>query len=146
MGKDSEKTTSFGDHDKSSCEGEEFGYSTTVEISRRTFVGEVPLTQRACLEVVIPEEGCRVYELVEEEVLVGRSSECGIQLLVENVSRKHARFFFKNDEYHVEDLDSTNGTFVNGIRVVKCALRNNDHVEIGGVKILFNEEKSFQKT
>jgi pSer/pThr/pTyr-binding forkhead associated (FHA) protein len=146
MGKDGDKTTSFGDRDKPSSEEEDYGYSTTVEISRRTFVGEVHLKQRAYLEVVASGESSRVFELGEEEVVVGRSSECGIQVMVENVSRKHARIFFRNDEYHVEDLDSTNGTYVNGIRVVKCALRNNDHIEIGGVKILFNEEKSLKKT
>lgn len=146
MGKSSDKTTTFGNRDKSSFEEEDYGYSTTVEISRSTFVGEVHLKQRAYLEVVAPDESSRAYELEEGEVLVGRSSECGIQVLVENVSRKHARIFYRNDEYHIEDLDSTNGTYVNGIRVVKCALRNSDHIEIGGVKIIFNEEKGFQKT
>ena len=44
----------------------------------------------------------------------------------------------------IEDLESTNGLFVNGVKVVRCALRNNDQIELGGVRLLFNEEKGLQ--
>jgi pSer/pThr/pTyr-binding forkhead associated (FHA) protein len=61
------------------------------------------------------------------------------------ISRRHAQITFRNEEYHLEDLGSTNGTYVNGIKIVKCILRNNDQIDIGGVKMLFTEEKSLQK-
>jgi pSer/pThr/pTyr-binding forkhead associated (FHA) protein len=83
--------------------------------------------------------------LGERAVVIGRSAECDIQLEVQNVSRKHASVFFHNEEYLIEDLESTNGVFVNGIKVVKCVLRNNDQIEIGGVKLVFNEEKRLHK-
>jgi pSer/pThr/pTyr-binding forkhead associated (FHA) protein len=146
MGKDSEKTTAYGNVEKSPAEEDDFGYSSTVEISRKDFTGELSLRQRGSLEVISPGEEARLFELGEEEVVLGRSPECGIHLNVENVSRKHARVFFRNDDFNIEDLDSTNGTYVNGIKVAKCTLRNNDHIEIGGVKILFTEEKTSNRT
>jgi pSer/pThr/pTyr-binding forkhead associated (FHA) protein len=146
MGKDGQKTTAYGNRERTSKRKTEFGYSTTVEISRKDFTGEIPLRQRGSLEVIVPGESARLFELGEEDVQLGRSPDCQIHLNVENVSRKHARFFYRNDEFHIEDLDSTNGTYVNGIKVAKCTLRNNDHIEIGGVKILFTEEKTFSRT
>jgi pSer/pThr/pTyr-binding forkhead associated (FHA) protein len=53
----------------------------------------------------------------------------------------HARIIYRNEEYQIEDLGSTNGVYVNGIKVEKCILREQDVIEIGGVKILFVEEK-----
>jgi pSer/pThr/pTyr-binding forkhead associated (FHA) protein len=63
-----------------------------------------------------------------------------------SVSRKHARITYYNEEYHVEDLDSTNGVYVNGIKVARCILRDQDQIEIGKVKILFSEAKIREKT
>ncbi|MFC1820351.1 FHA domain-containing protein [Thermodesulfobacteriota bacterium] len=82
--------------------------------------------------------------LGEEEVIIGRIPDCDIQLLVENVSREHARIIYRNEEYQIEDLGSTNGIYLNGIKVQKCILRDNDLIEIGGVKIQFGEEKIIQ--
>ncbi len=53
--------------------------------------------------------------------------------------------FLHNEEYLIEDLGSKNGVFVNGIRVVKCILRNSDQIDIGGVKLVFREEKRLHK-
>ena len=44
----------------------------------------------------------------------------------------------------MEDMNSTNGVYVNGVRVVKCVLRDNDQIEMGGVKIIFKEEKTLK--
>ena len=120
-------------------------YSTTTELSRETFVEEITVKQRACLEIIGFGEENKLIELGEEEVIIGRTPECGICLSIENVSRRHARVIFRNEEYFVEDLGSTNGTYVNGIKTVKCILRNSDQINIGGVKILFTEDKTPQK-
>lgn len=55
------------------------------------------------------------------------------------------RLTFRNEGYPLEDLGSTNGTSVNGIKVERCVLRTNDQIDIGGVKVLFSEEKTLQK-
>ena len=121
------------------------GFDTTEEIPRGEFADIMPLSQRAYLEITGSEEKDGIFELGERAVVIGRSTECDIQLGVQNVSRKHARVFAHNEEYLIEDLGSTNGVFVNGIKVVKCVLRNNDQIDIGGVKLVFNEEKRLHK-
>jgi len=121
-------------------------HSTTTKLSRDTFVEGISVKQHACLEILGSGKENRVIELGKEEIIIGRIPECGICLSVENVSRQHARVIFRNEEYFVEDLGSTNGTYVNGIKIVKCVLRNSDQINIGGVKILFTEDKTLQKT
>ena len=118
---------------------------TTEKIPRERFADMAPPAQRAYLEIAGSEEKDGIFELGERAVLIGRSADCDIQLGVQNVSRNHARVAFHNEEYLIEDLESTNGVFVNGIKVVKCVLRNNDQIEIGGVKLVFNEEKRLHK-
>ena len=139
MGKNSDKTLHKEINRKPSSSKEEFMHGTTAEISRDSFVGEIPIKQRAYLEVIGLGEENKIVELEEGEVTIGRGPDCGIQLSASNISRKHARVIFRSEEYHVEDLDSTNGTYVNGIKVVKCVLRKNDQIDVGGVKIIFNE-------
>jgi len=121
------------------------GFDTTEEIPMGKFAALMPVSQRAYLEITGSKEKDGIFELGETEVVLGRSTECDIQLGVQNVSRKHARVVFQNEEYLIEDLGSTNGVFVNGIKVAKCVLRGNDQIEIGGVKLVFNEEKSVHK-
>jgi pSer/pThr/pTyr-binding forkhead associated (FHA) protein len=120
------------------------GFKTTVEMVRVNLAESVPVRERAYLLILSPQEKKRLIELGEKDIVIGRSTECDIRFLVENVSRRHARVFFHNEEFMIEDLDSTNGLFVNGVKVVRCALRNNDQIALGGVRLLFNEEKRLQ--
>jgi pSer/pThr/pTyr-binding forkhead associated (FHA) protein len=123
---------------------EQGGFTTTVEMARVKMSESVPVRQRAYLQVLSPEGKKSIIELEEKDMVIGRSPECEIRFMVENVSRKHARVLFHNEEFMIEDLDSTNGLFVNGVKVVRCVLRNNDQIALGGVRLLFNEEKRLQ--
>lgn len=146
MNRISDKTGPHDGMDNQSPHDDEYGYSTTVEVHQKTSVGEISTKHRAYLEIIGLGGKNKVIELGEEGIFIGRSPKCEIQLFAQNVSRRHARIGFYNEEYHIEDLDSTNGTYVNGIDIVKCILRNHDQIEIGGVRILFNEEKIYQET
>jgi pSer/pThr/pTyr-binding forkhead associated (FHA) protein len=121
---------------------EDMPFSITKVIAREKFTEKIPFRERAYFQILGEDGRNRLIELGADEVIIGRSPECGIQLDEDSVSRKHSRVVFRNEEYQIEDLNSTNGVYVNGVRVVKCALRNNDHIEIGGVKVIFNEEKT----
>lgn len=46
----------------------------------------------------------------------------------------------------IEDLNSTNGTYVNGVRVNRCILRHNDLIRIGDATILFSQQKHWDHT
>ena len=120
-------------------------HTTTVEFSRKTFIGEISVKHSGYLEIVDGEVGHKVVQIGESVTVIGRGPECDVQLAVDNVSRMHARIKYRDEEYYLEDLDSTNGTYVNSIRVVGCVLRNNDLIEIGGVKIIFTEEKRLKQ-
>jgi pSer/pThr/pTyr-binding forkhead associated (FHA) protein len=108
---------------------------------------DVPLAERAYLKILKADGKGEIIELGSlgvNEAVIGRSLDCEIRLGVDSVSRKHARVALRNEEYHIEDMNSTNGVYVNGVKVVKCVLRDNDQIEIGGVKIIFNEEKTLK--
>jgi pSer/pThr/pTyr-binding forkhead associated (FHA) protein len=139
MSDNSEKTIRTNTAGLKTPDMDKRGFSTTLEIARKTFIGKISTEQHAFL--VIKGEKEEQIELGEEEFLIGRIPGCDIQLMVENVSRKHARILFRNEEYQIEDLGSTNGIYVNSVKVEKCILRNNDLIEIGGVEMLFSEEK-----
>ena len=139
MKKDREKTIVTKSADLESFKKGKASFSSTQEMSPKTFIGKITATRHAFLEVM-GEKRDRIF-IGDDEVIIGRTPDCDIQLLVENVSRRHARIIYKNEEYQVEDMDSTNGVYVNGIKVERCILRQHDIIEIGGVKIQFIEEK-----
>ncbi|MAG29487.1 MAG: hypothetical protein CL908_01180 [Deltaproteobacteria bacterium] len=73
------------------------------------------------------------YDLVTEEVVIGRNPTTDITLLDEGISREHALVLFDEDAagYLIEDLQSTNGTKVNGKRVRSAPLSEGDEIQIG---------------
>ena len=89
---------------------------------------------RSHLVVVAPDEQRgRSYELLDE-LTVGRAAGCHIALDDRFVSQLHARMFRRDDQCFIEDLGSTNGTFLNDDKVTSPALlTKGDHVRIGNV-------------
>ena len=89
---------------------------------------------RAHLVVVAPDEQRgRSYELLDE-LTVGRAAGCHIALDDRFVSQLHARMFRRDDQLFLEDLGSTNGTFLNDEKVTSPALlKTGDLVRIGNV-------------
>jgi hypothetical protein len=68
---------------------------------------------------------------VDKQILVGRSSDLDMVLVEDMVSRKHARIAMQTDQIWIEDLGSTNGTFVNGEKIKRARLKEGDRVLIG---------------
>lgn len=65
------------------------------------------------------------------EIVVGRGSNADIVLMEDMVSRKHATIVFAHGEVTLQDLGSTNGSFLNGEKVKRAALKDGDRVLIG---------------
>ncbi|MCZ7627601.1 MAG: FHA domain-containing protein [Microthrixaceae bacterium] len=86
------------------------------------------------LAVVDPPERQGAEFAIGPEVTVGRSAGCSIVFDEQYVSSVHTRVFTRDDQVFVEDLGSTNGTWVNGVRAVgQMPVRMGDRVQIGNV-------------
>lgn len=72
------------------------------------------------------------FAIESEEAVVGRDANLAVPLPLEDVSRRHARIFFDGKQHWIEDLGSTNGTFLNGRRLGKEAERLR-HLSVVGV-------------
>jgi len=93
----------------------------------------------ACLVLVYPpgaDMGKR-FPLSRNEVVLGRGSDCDIQVDRDSVSRRHARVFRNGDQWMVEDLGSTNGSYVNDVPVQKSLLKDTDFLKIGAAIFKF---------
>jgi two-component system cell cycle response regulator len=87
----------------------------------------------ACLVLIYPpgaEMGKR-FLLDRPEVVIGRGGDCDVQIDRDSVSRRHARVCREGDMWKVEDLNSTNGTYVNDVPVQRSPLRDSDLLKIG---------------
>lgn len=65
------------------------------------------------------------------EIIIGRSSELDMVLVEDMVSRKHAKIITEDNTVTIQDLGSTNGTFVNGEKVRTSEIKDGDRILIG---------------
>ncbi len=82
------------------------------------------------------EDGRRI-EIGEQPLTIGRMPECDITLSDPNVSRRHAEVRRQGTGFVVVDLNSTNGTRVNGAGVKERLLNDGDEITVGGTKLRF---------
>ncbi|MBN2579799.1 MAG: FHA domain-containing protein [Pirellulales bacterium] len=82
------------------------------------------------------DQGSR-FELEGPILRLGRDSSNAVQLHDTEVSRQHAEIRCLDDQFSISDLDSSNGTFVNGRRIQHQPLQTGDQIQIGGTSILF---------
>jgi DNA-binding winged helix-turn-helix (wHTH) protein len=91
--------------------------------------------------------GSREWLLFGGPNLVGRDRDCVIRLGSSAVSRRHARIVLARGRAAVEDLDSKNGTFVNGQRVERQGvLRDSDEVRFGSVTMTYRTLEELPST
>jgi diguanylate cyclase (GGDEF)-like protein len=78
-----------------------------------------------------------MFKLPTSDAVIGRSQHAAVRLFDDGVSRNHARIGVEDGELWVEDLDSRNGTFVNGVRIrARSRLRDGDKIQIGRTTVL----------
>jgi len=92
-----------------------------------------------CMLVMTSSMVAESLPVSEGFVNIGRESDNDIQLLDESVSRHHCQISNLPNVCTIEDLNSSNGTFVNGHRIVSTSLKHGDEVRIGSCALRFEE-------
>ena len=95
------------------------------------------ITLRRC-KLVVAREGQVEERLFDKDVIhIGAMEDNDLVLQDETVSRNHCRIFVEGDQYLIQDLDSTNGTFVNRVRIREAFLRPDVVITLGKTEIRF---------
>lgn len=112
---------------------------------------EIANRDQAYLIVIAGPHTGKMFKLERTETVVGRSPGSELQLQDVGISRSHARLYRVGADFFLEDLQSANGTFVNGQRVITSQqLIDGDKIAIGSstvVKFTFTDkvEEAYQK-
>jgi diguanylate cyclase (GGDEF)-like protein len=106
---------------------------------------------KACLIVIRGHSVGQMVDVTSAPAVMGRAPEVELTIDDVAVSRRHARVSRGPDGFLLEDLDSTNGVFVNGLRIRNHTLRDGDRIQVGTttlVKFCFQDEveASFQRS
>ncbi len=86
--------------------------------------------------VTLTVEG-RTIPVTSRRVVIGRSRECDVRVSDGNASRRHAELVQEGATYWLVDLDSTNGTELNGRAVTRGKLSDGDRITIGSTEVVF---------
>ena len=100
-----------------------------------------PQTAQAELSILAPGEEARVLPLEQDLYELGRADTNALAFpKMAGLSRKHVAFERSGGVWLVRDLGSTNGTFVNGVRVSEpLILRSDDRIAVGDLKIVYSD-------
>jgi len=82
----------------------------------------------------------KVIDITEERVTIGRALDNVMRLEDGTISHHHAMLITENGEFKLRDLNSTNGTRINGARIVESKLNNGDQVRLGSVEMRFESD------
>lgn len=83
-----------------------------------------------------------VYSLKQSVINIGRREENHIVINDPRISRNHAQIRAVQGSYVIFDLNSTGGTFVNGVRITQQRLKPGDVISLSGVPLVFGEENA----
>jgi hypothetical protein len=104
------------------------------------FIQEEPMAALFHLLVRSGPNTGKVYPLEGPEIIIGREASNGVAINDAEVSRKHAKLVLQGSTYAIQDLGSTNGTFINGQRVAGSQVLNpGDTVSFGANIVLLYE-------
>ena len=99
----------------------------------------------ATLQILEGLERGRVYENLRPPVTIGREDDNSIRLNDERISRFHAKIQEEGDQFILTDLESTNGTRVNGHPVQMRVLQVGDQINLGRCILVFGSREQIQE-
>ena len=77
------------------------------------------------------------FNLQERVITIGRGQKCDIRILDDEISRRHAELRHEGKGWHITDLNSSNGLYVNGRKVVSQRIALGDQIQLGGTVLRF---------
>lgn len=88
-------------------------------------------------KLVVLSEGLtgRSYELKVEKTTIGRLEDNSFQIAEQSVSSHHCEVLLKGNDVVVKDLNSTNGTFINGEKITEKALKSGQILRLGNIEV-----------
>lgn len=106
----------------------------TMVLDREALLRDRPRAPKASLE----QPDGPALSLGPDPVIIGRDPQNDLVLDDRRVSRKHAEIRLRLGRYTLYDLQSTNGTYVNGRRVAEKVLEDGDKISVGGLELMFH--------
>jgi len=89
------------------------------------------------LHIILPSSLAATIELTESLITIGRTDETSICIPDINVSKRHGILVRDGDEYQLHDFKSTNGTFVNGEKIMAVKLKDGASIRLGSVELRY---------
>jgi predicted Zn finger-like uncharacterized protein len=97
----------------------------------------LPPSRRYSLAVILGANAGQIFPVSKPRIVLGRGVNCDIQLQDSEVSRRHAMLEIKGESGTLTDLGSTNGTFVDGVRVQQRAIDPHQEFSLGTTTLMF---------
>ena len=116
-------------------EGEITSITSAVDLRRELEAIRAQPTH-AYLVVLAGSNVGEMFKLEDAETIIGRSPQASVRLTDEGISRRHARIMNAGQQVVLEDLQSANGTLVNGERITCVGLSDGDKIRLGSTTIL----------
>lgn len=114
-------------------------YNVTKSVDSEDRSRPQPGEKRPCLVMIKGDFVGQVYDLSKDVTMIGRSDDVHLVISDISVSRRHAMIVKRQDAFHVSDLDSTNGTLLNGEPVSTATpLKEGDKITVGDVAFKFS--------
>ncbi|TAK35290.1 MAG: DUF2662 domain-containing protein [Chloroflexota bacterium] len=117
------------------------GYTTRLNITSEPIAKPAAAAPLPSAHLVINEGAAALrYPIDHMPFSVGRALDNDVVVDDRRVSRHHVQIREMNQRYFLVDLDSTNGTFVNGERVTRCVLKDKDVISLGGMQVVLSTQ------
>jgi predicted Zn finger-like uncharacterized protein len=97
----------------------------------------LPINRRYSLAVILGASAGQIHAMTKPRVVLGRGAGSDIQLQDSEVSRKHAMLEIRGDDATLVDLGSTNGTFMDGVRIERATLSSHQEFSLGTTTLMF---------
>ncbi len=123
--------------DRPTGDGEVSRPSPAPDLSNLPHMPPLPSNKRYSLAVIMGTNAGQIHTVSKPRIILGRAADSDVQLQDSEVSRRHAMLEIHLDEGSVVDLGSTNGTYVDGVRIQRATIYSNQEFSLGTTTLMF---------